>query len=184
MTKSNFFIAAFTTIISVYKKSTPKVDKVEARSWRHLPVVMAVSAVVLLLAVEFGAFAGKRPEAVEEIAAMIHANRLGGEPIGEYKTFVRNLPFYTHIRQVPITDDTSALTFLKSTERVFLVLHEPDLERLKTLSDVPLRTIGQVTYLEYRRRPPSNGARAVARPGPRHGRCRIESLGRPEVRPI
>jgi hypothetical protein len=116
------------------------------RSWRHLPLVMAVSAAVLLLTLQFGAFAGKRPEAVEEIAAMIHANRLGGEPIGEYETFVRNLPFYTHIRQVPITDDTSALTFLKSTERVFLVLHEPDLERLKTLSDVPLRRIGQVTY--------------------------------------
>jgi 4-amino-4-deoxy-L-arabinose transferase-like glycosyltransferase len=116
------------------------------RSWRHLPFVMAVSAAVLLLTLQFGAFAGKRPEAVEEIAAMIHANRLGGEPIGEYETFVRNLPFYTHIRQVPITDDTSALTFLKSTERVFLVLHEPDLERLKTLSDVPLRRIGQVTY--------------------------------------
>jgi hypothetical protein len=116
------------------------------RSWRHLPFVMAVSAAVLLLTLEFGAFAGKRPEAVEEIAALIHANRLAGEPLGEYEMFVRNLPFYTHIRQVPITDDTSALTFLKSSERVFLVLNERDLARLKTLSDVPLRTIGQVTY--------------------------------------
>jgi 4-amino-4-deoxy-L-arabinose transferase-like glycosyltransferase len=116
------------------------------RSWRQLPAVMAVSAAVLLLTLEFGAFAGKRPEAVEEIAAIIHANRLGGEPVGEYETFVRNLPFYTRIRQVPITDDTGALIFLKSAARVFLVLNERDLGRLRTLTDVPLKTIGQVTY--------------------------------------
>jgi 4-amino-4-deoxy-L-arabinose transferase-like glycosyltransferase len=116
------------------------------RAWRVLPAVMAVSAVVLLLTVEFGAFAGRRPEAVEEIAALIHANRFGGEPIGEYETFVRNLPFYTRIQQQPIADDTSAINFLKSDQRVFLVLHHEDLERLKAISNMPLKTIGKVTY--------------------------------------
>jgi len=117
-----------------------------SRAWRRLPAVMAVAAAALLLTVQFGAFAGKRPEAVEEIAAMIHANRLGGEPIGEYETFVRNLPFYTRIRQLPIYDDASAVTFLKSNQRVFLVVHQRDLERLKTVSDLSLNTIGTVTY--------------------------------------
>ncbi len=116
------------------------------RAWRRLPAVMAVAAALLLLTVQFGAFAGKRPEAVEEIAAMIHANRFGGEPVGEYETFVRNLPFYTYLRQVPITDDTAAINFLKSDQRVFLVLHQDDLERIKTISNVPLKTIGAVTY--------------------------------------
>jgi hypothetical protein len=117
-----------------------------SRAWRRLPVVMAISAAALLLTVQFGAFAGKRPEAVEEIAAMIHGNRLGGEPIGEYEAFVRNLPFYTHIRQLPIYDDTSAVNFLKSDQRVFLVVHQRDFERLKTVSNLPLNTIGKVTY--------------------------------------
>ena len=117
-----------------------------SRAWRRLPGVMAISCAVLLLTLQFGAFAGKRPEAVEEIAAMIHANRLGGEPVGEYETFVRNLPFYTQIRQLPISDDAGAVSFLESNERVFLVLREEDLERLKTVSNVPLKTIGRVTY--------------------------------------
>ena len=117
-----------------------------SRAWRRLPAAMAISATVLLLTVEFGAFAGKRPEAVEEIAAMIHANRRGGEPIGEYETFVRNLPFYTHLRQMEIYDDAGAMSFLESDQRVFLVLHQPDLERLKTISDVPLTILGKVTY--------------------------------------
>jgi len=116
------------------------------RAWRRLPAVMAVAAAVLLLTVQFGAFAGKRPEAVEEVAALIHANRLGGEPIGEYETFVRNLPFYTRIRQAPIYDDAGAVNFLESDQRVFLVLHQYDLERLKTITKVPLKTLGKVTY--------------------------------------
>lgn len=117
-----------------------------AGAWRRLPVVMTISAAALLLTVQFGAFAGKRPEAVEEIAAMIHANRLGGEPVGDYEAFVRNLPFYTRLPQKPIYDDAGALTFLKSDQRVFLVLRQRDLERLKTIGNVPLNTIGKVTY--------------------------------------
>lgn len=115
-------------------------------AWRQLTAVMAASAAVLLLTLQFGAFAGRRPEAVEEVAAIIHANRLGGEPVGEYEIFVRNLPFYTHLRQLDIADDNGALMFLRSNERVFLVLHERDLERLKTLVDVPITRLGQVTY--------------------------------------
>jgi 4-amino-4-deoxy-L-arabinose transferase-like glycosyltransferase len=117
-----------------------------ARAWRRLPAVMALSSAALLLTLQFGAFAGQRPEAVEEIAAMIHANRLGGEPIGAYNAFVRNLPFYTRIQQQQIIDDNGAIGLLRSNERVFLVVGRSDFERLKTISGVPLKTIGQVTY--------------------------------------
>ena len=145
------FVSAYpaltwTGIALVFAAAMALAATAASRAWRRLPAVMAVSSAILLLTLQFGAFAGKRPEAVEEVAAMIHANRLGGEPIGEYETFVRNLPFYTHIPQVPITDDTTALTFLKSNGRVFLVLNRRDLDRLKTMIDVPLKTIGQVTY--------------------------------------
>jgi 4-amino-4-deoxy-L-arabinose transferase-like glycosyltransferase len=116
------------------------------RSWRSLPLLMPVCAAVLLLTVQFGAFAGKRPEAVEQIAALIHANRFGGEPVGEYETFVRNLPFYTRLKHVPITDDPGALAFLNSSERVFLVLNQRDFERLKSTADHPFTVIGRVTY--------------------------------------
>ena len=115
-------------------------------SWRWLPLVMSAGSALLWLTLQFGAFAGKRPEAVEQIAALVHANRFGGESIGEYETFVRNLPFYTRLKQVPVTDDASALAFLKATDRVFLVLNRRDYDRLKTLSDRPLNVIGQVTY--------------------------------------
>jgi 4-amino-4-deoxy-L-arabinose transferase-like glycosyltransferase len=118
-----------------------------ARAWTRLPMVMAISAAAVLLTLQFGAFAGKRPEAVEDIAAMIRVNRHGGEPVGEYEAFVRNLVFYTRVHTVQVFDDAGALAFLKSSERVFLVIHRADLERLKTMTDIPLNTIGAATYL-------------------------------------
>jgi hypothetical protein len=118
-----------------------------ARAWTRLPIVMTLSAAALLLTLQFGAFAGRRPEAVEEIAAMIRVNRHGGEPVGEYEAFVRNLVFYTRFHTVHVFNDAGALAFLTSSERVFLVVHQTDLERLKTMTDIPLNTIGAVTYL-------------------------------------
>ena len=78
---------------------------------------------------------------------MIRVSHLGGEPVGEYEAFGRNLVFYTRFQQVLIFDDAGALAFLKSSERVFLVVHRQDLDRLKMLSGIPLNTLGAVTYL-------------------------------------
>lgn len=115
-------------------------------SWRWIALVMPVASALLLLTLQFGAFAGKRPEAVEQIAALVHANRFGGESVGEYQTFVRNLPFYTRLKQVPVTDDTGAMAFLNSRDRVLLVLNRRDYDRLKPLVGRPLKVIGEVTY--------------------------------------
>ena len=116
------------------------------RSWSWVPRLMPICGALLLLTLQFGAFAGRRPEGVEQIAALIHANRLGGESIGEYETFVRNLPFYTRLKQVPVIDDASAIAFLNSTDRVFLVVNRRDYDRLKTQMGRPLSVIGEVTY--------------------------------------
>jgi 4-amino-4-deoxy-L-arabinose transferase-like glycosyltransferase len=117
------------------------------RAWTRLPIVMALSAATLLLTLQFGAFAGRRPEAVEELAAMIQANRHGHENVGEYDAFVRNLVFYTRFKQVQVFDDAGALAFLRASDRVLLVVHREDLDRLKMMTDMPLNTLGAVTYL-------------------------------------
>jgi hypothetical protein len=84
---------------------------------------------------------------VEDVAAILRLNRLGGENVGEYEAFVRNLVFYTDFPHVQIFDDAGALAFLRSSDRVFLILHRQDLDRLKAMADRPLNTLGAVTYL-------------------------------------
>lgn len=118
-----------------------------ARRWRMLGPLGAACAVVVLLSVQFGALAGMRPEPVERMAALIAQHRTGSEPVGAYDVFVRNLVFYTRVKQVDLFDEGLALDFLKSPERVLLVVRAADLPRLETVSGVRTRPLGEVRYL-------------------------------------
>ena len=146
------FIAAvpaltWTGIIAVALAASALAAVATIGAWQRLPGVMAISAAVLLLTVEFGALAGRRPEAVEQVAAMIRVNRFGGEPIAVYGMFVRNLIFYTRIPDIEIRDDATASLFLHANRRVFLVAARRDFDRLKSRVDVPIRALGEVTFL-------------------------------------
>ena len=116
--------------------------------WTRLPVVLTSCAIVLLLSIQFGSLAGRRPEPVEEMATLIRAHRTGNEPVGAYQVFVRNLVFYTRLKQVELFDEGRALDFMKSRERVLLVVGMNDLARLKAISGSAMRPLGAVQYLE------------------------------------
>jgi 4-amino-4-deoxy-L-arabinose transferase-like glycosyltransferase len=119
-----------------------------SRQWRRLPAIATICAAVLLLSMQFGALAGTRPEAVEEMAALLRAHRTSVEPVGTYQVFVRNLVFYTRFKQMDLFDEGLALDFLKSPERVLLVVRAADLPRLEAISGVTARPLGRVQYLD------------------------------------
>lgn len=118
-----------------------------SRSWTRLPVAMAMAAATLLLALQFGALAGARPEPVERMAQMIRAYRVGNAPVGEYQVFVRNLVFYAGFRQEKDLDAATAPAFLASPERVFLVARDRDVEALRAAGS-PVRELGRVQYVD------------------------------------
>ena len=118
------------------------------RRWTLLPQVMTGSAAALLVAIQFGAIAGQRPEPVEQMADLVRTHRTAGERVGEYEVFVRNLVFYTGFRQEPLYDEARALDFLKSPDRVLLVVGPSDLQRLEAISGVATTTLGEVRYLD------------------------------------
>jgi hypothetical protein len=117
-----------------------------ARAWKQLAGGVAVTATVVLLAAQFGALAGMRPEPVEEMAGLVQTNRAAGERVGELDVFERNLIFYTRFAQVDLPNDESAIAFLKSPDRVLLVLGAADLDRLEAASGVATSRLGQVRY--------------------------------------
>jgi 4-amino-4-deoxy-L-arabinose transferase-like glycosyltransferase len=118
-----------------------------AHRWQRLPLVATISAALVLLSVQFGALAGVRPEPVEQMAALVAQHRMSGEPVGVYQAFVRNLVFYTRLKQVDLFDEGLALDFLKSPGRVLLVVRAVDLPRLETVSGVKTRPLGEARYL-------------------------------------
>jgi hypothetical protein len=115
--------------------------------WRRLAPIMVAAAAIVLLAVQFGAHAGRRPEPVEELAALVTANRLSNEPVGEYRAFVRNLVFYTRFPHIEIFDDQPAIDFMQSPGRVLLVIPADELDRLRQVSGLAMRTIAGVRYV-------------------------------------
>ena len=73
--------------------------------------MLAGASAVTMLVFQFGALSGVRPEPVEEIAAVIRANRTT-ERIGEFQVFVRNLTFYTGVRQTELFNHPQAREFI------------------------------------------------------------------------
>jgi len=110
--------------------------------------VTVVTAAVFLLAVQFGALAGLRPEPVEQMAAAIRTHRTAGERVGPYRTFMRNLVFYTGVRQEDLADRAAAVRFLQSPDRVLLVIPADELPGIESASSVKTTELFRVTYLD------------------------------------
>lgn len=119
-----------------------------SRQWRRLPLMATTCAAVLLLSLQFGALAGTRPEPVEQMAALVRTHRTSAERLGAYQVFVRNLVFYTRFKQVDLFNEGLALDFLKSPDRVLLVVRATDLPRLEAIAGVTARVLGQARYLD------------------------------------
>jgi 4-amino-4-deoxy-L-arabinose transferase-like glycosyltransferase len=115
--------------------------------WRHLPLVAAVAGVVVLVSVQFGALAGSRPEAVEQLATLIRANRSANEEIGVLDVFARNLPFYTQAPRTQIFDVEQAGYFVQSPQRVLLVVRTSDVPAIEKASGHRLKRLGETLYL-------------------------------------
>ncbi len=117
-------------------------------AWRWLPATLATCSAALLLALQFGALAGARPEPIEQMAAAIQQHRLADDSSGAYQVFVRNLIFYTRQPQVELYDEARALDFLRSPARVLLVVRATDVPRLEAISGVTTKRLAEVTYLD------------------------------------
>jgi hypothetical protein len=112
-----------------------------------VPGHLAASAAALMVAVQFGALAGVRPEPVEDIAALVRMHARAGEGVGTYQVFVRNLVFYTHAKTTDLFDEGRALDFIKAPGRNLLVIRASDLPRLETLTGAATIRLGEVRYL-------------------------------------
>lgn len=117
------------------------------RAWERLPVALATCAALALLAAQFGALTGIRPEPVERMAALVAEHRTAQESVGEYQVFVRNLIFYSRFSQTELFGEDQAAQFMKSPERVLMVVRDTDLPHLEMLSGVAMRRLGQVKYV-------------------------------------
>lgn len=116
------------------------------RAFAWIPACLAVTGVVLVLGVQFGALSGRRPEAVEEMAAQVRAHRAAGERVGVHRAFVRNLVFYTGFKQDDLFNQQQLIEFLRLPTRVLVVLPADDVPALEATMGARLETLAEVRY--------------------------------------
>ena len=119
---------------------------VRRQRFADLVVVLPACAVVTLMSVQFGALAGERPEAVEQMAALVREHRTADEPLAVHHVFVRNLIFYTGLKQEDLFDDQHAAAFMRRPERVLMVITAQELTRLEGAVGVKMTPLAEVRY--------------------------------------
>ena len=88
---------------------------------RRLPAAIAISAAATLVTLQFTFYSSGGPEPVQLMARTVLAIRQG-EPSGTYRMFVRNLVFYTGVKQNDLVDEAEAVEFLRQPRRVLCVM--------------------------------------------------------------
>jgi 4-amino-4-deoxy-L-arabinose transferase-like glycosyltransferase len=115
---------------------------------RHslLPAALAAASVATLLALNYSVYSAAGLEPVQRMARLYARERQNNEPSATYKAFVRNLVFYTNVKQTNLIDDRDAIEFLKKPERVLCVLPEDALRPLESQHGVKVKRLASVTY--------------------------------------
>lgn len=115
---------------------------------RHslLPAALAAASVATLLALNYSVYSAAGLEPVQRMARLYARERQNNEPSATYKAFVRNLVFYTNVKQTNLIGDQDALAFLQQPERVLMVLPEDALLPLESQHGLKVKRLASVTY--------------------------------------
>ena len=112
---------------------------------RHIGVAVGIAGALTLVGLQYGLSpAGRDP--VQDMAALVVQHRRADEPVATYRVFVRNLVFYTGIKQGDLSDANEVREYLRSREPVLAVIAADDLERIARGGHLPARVLGEVLY--------------------------------------
>lgn len=113
---------------------------------RHLVSALTGAAVAVLLALHYSVYSAAGLEPVQRVAALHAAHGDGIAHSGTYRVFVRNLVFYTGVKQTDLTEPADLAAFLASPEPVLVVTGRDELDGVEAAFGVTARRLGEVLY--------------------------------------
>jgi 4-amino-4-deoxy-L-arabinose transferase-like glycosyltransferase len=117
-----------------------------SRAWRTVPAVLALAAAVGLPALHYGALSASGEETVRQMAHAVLEERHDNELVASYQVFVRNLVFYTGVRQGDLINEAQLRTFLSSPARVLAIMRAETADELQR-SGVMLKRLREIDYV-------------------------------------
>ena len=115
------------------------------RRWA-LPVTMTAASIATLLSLHYSVVSAADLEPVQVMARRYAAVYQGHEPSATYRVFVRNLVFYTRVKQTDLVQPEEVVAFLSQPRRVLCVLTSDDLARITARHPLQTRTLAEVQY--------------------------------------
>jgi 4-amino-4-deoxy-L-arabinose transferase-like glycosyltransferase len=117
-------------------------------AWRAGPGVVALAAAVTFAVLPYGVLSAPRDSSVAHMAQMVReANRDGG-PVATYGVLVRNMIFYSGVRQIDLVNDDHLAQFAAAAPNALVVLPLADIERLETAGGLGFERLGEVRYFD------------------------------------
>jgi 4-amino-4-deoxy-L-arabinose transferase-like glycosyltransferase len=117
-------------------------------AWRMAPAVLAVSGALTFAVLPYGALAASRDATVREIARLVRGARTGDEEVGTYKVFVRNLVFYTGLKQIDLIHDDHVAEWASRTPGALLVLPAGEATRLEQERGLRFDRLATLPYFD------------------------------------
>jgi 4-amino-4-deoxy-L-arabinose transferase-like glycosyltransferase len=112
---------------------------------RWLPAAIAVAGAATLVSLQFTVYSAGGLEPVQQMAQKLNAIRTT-EPSGTYRAFVRNLVFYTGVKQNDLVDEAEAIEYLQQPQRVLCVMPLGLRDRLERDHGLRLHELAKVVY--------------------------------------
>jgi 4-amino-4-deoxy-L-arabinose transferase-like glycosyltransferase len=117
-----------------------------SKNWRAAPLVLAIAAAITLPTLQYGALSSGGDDTVQQMARLVAQHRTGGEQVGTYGVFVRNLVFYSGVRTTDIIDDEQARNFMAQADRALMVAPAEWIDRLEREQGLKLVRIAELPY--------------------------------------
>ena len=144
---------------------------------RHVGLGVGLAGAVTLAGLQYGLSpAGRDP--VQDMAALVVQHRHPGEPIATYRVFVRNLVFYTGIKQDDLSSADEVRSYLRAARPVLVVIAADQLEKIATIGGSPSARARTGPLLQRVRRQAADAAPAGSGEGSRPGAAGDQSVGR------
>ena len=116
--------------------------------WRAAPVVLALAGAVTFAVLPWGVLSAPRDSAVSQMARLVRDAHGNGHPVGTYGVLVRNLIFYSGVKQTDLINDEHLATFVAQNPKALVVLPLEDLQRVERERGITLHPLGQIRYFD------------------------------------
>lgn len=113
--------------------------------WRSAPGVLALSTAITFAVLPYGVLSDAEHSTVVQMAHRVRDAYRPGDAVGTYQVFVRNLVFYTGLKQTDIIHDEHLEDWLAGHERTLVVMQAEDADRLER-GGLAMERLGELPY--------------------------------------